>query len=205
MTCVGSFAEGASRVRRQTAGNGLNGTALCPGGLDLNAAYQICPEPKSKCKTNLSCLKTVKCNNKRGRRSLWGWGVFSDRRFRPYRRSRRSGCWNEHTIRLVTVCCEYICDNNGGSSNNGTAEILERLLWSDLFSIVLDHYLALKGRTGRGSFCESWFFIFCFKTWNYRGFHFLPERFDLLHSRKPRLPLNEYRDFLIRINWNVTI
>ncbi|XP_078350565.1 uncharacterized protein LOC144639503 [Oculina patagonica] len=119
---TGVQTEKTDRVRRQT-GSGLNGTALCSGGMDLNSAYQICPEPELDCETNVSCIKNPKCNMRRWVRSMpsffhYGWMARN--------RRRRSRCWNEHTIRLVTVCCKYIC-NNIGNSNNGTAEIFERL------------------------------------------------------------------------------
>ncbi|XP_078345519.1 uncharacterized protein LOC144631033 isoform X2 [Oculina patagonica] len=116
--------ERANRVRRQT-GNGLNGTALCPGGMDLNAAYQICPEPALDCETNMSCIKSPKCFPHQVPQI-----PYFVRMWRLGRRRRSSGsdvsCWNMHTTRLVTVCCKYIC-NNIGNSNNGTAEIFERL------------------------------------------------------------------------------
>ena len=116
MIYFGSFSERANRVRRQIVSD-LNGTAVCPEGMDLNAASQICPKPKSKCITNGSCSQNVNCAHgfwyprmgRRRRRSFFPWG----------------NCWNQHITRRVTVCCEYICDNPG-KSNNGTAEIFER-------------------------------------------------------------------------------
>ncbi|PFX28915.1 hypothetical protein AWC38_SpisGene6335 [Stylophora pistillata] len=43
-----------NRVRRQS-GSGLNGTKLCRGGMDLNSALQVCPEPKMKCNERFMC------------------------------------------------------------------------------------------------------------------------------------------------------
>jgi len=110
--------EKGNRKRRQS-GSSLNGAALCPGGMDLNTAYQICSEPKSKCKTRLSCSKSVRCGLARRRRFGFWWG---SHHYRP----SRSSCWDEHTTRRVTECCEYFCEN-AGNPNNGTAEIFERL------------------------------------------------------------------------------
>ncbi|KAL9953595.1 hypothetical protein ACROYT_G041038 [Oculina patagonica] len=107
--------ERANRVRRQT-GNGLNGTALCQGGMDLDAAYQICPEPTLDCETNMSCSKSPKCETRHGRQRI------------PFSLYRQSGCLNEHFTRLITVCCKYICNNianNPSNSNNRTAEVSE--------------------------------------------------------------------------------
>ena len=43
----------------------------------LNTAYQICSEPKWKCKTLSSFYKSVRCDQTRSRRSmLWFWGCF---------------------------------------------------------------------------------------------------------------------------------
>ena len=136
-----SFPEKGNRKRRQV-GSSLNATALCPGGMDLNKAYQICSEPKSKYKTRLSCSKTARCGLTRSRR--WSWLPYqgahygllpypiyrTHRRWRPRPRPRqlprRSGCWDEHTTRRVTECCTYFCDNVG-NPNSGTTDIFERL------------------------------------------------------------------------------
>ncbi|XP_078354918.1 uncharacterized protein LOC144639495 isoform X2 [Oculina patagonica] len=115
--------ERANRVRRQI-GSGLNGKALCLGGMDLNLAYQICPEPKLKCATTRSCTHTTKCKTRRRRWIGGGWS--RSHRQSTQSSSSRSDCWTEHVYRMVTVCCQYIC-NNIGNCNNGTAEIFERL------------------------------------------------------------------------------
>ena len=103
---VGSFAEKGNRKRRQIESS-LDAAPLCPGGMDLNTAYQICSDPKSECKTRLSCSKSARCGLARRRRSL-----------------HLSGCWNEHIIRRVTECCEYFCENVA-NPNNGTADIFQ--------------------------------------------------------------------------------
>ena len=103
-------AEKGNRKRRQI-GSSLDVAALCPGGMDLNTAYQICSEPKSKCKTRLSCSKTARCGLARRRRSWWGFSF-----------SHRSRCWDKHITRRVTECCEYFCEN---VENSTTIVILE--------------------------------------------------------------------------------
>ena len=187
MTVFGCFTGKTNRVRRQS-GSGLdNGTALCPGGMDLNKASLVCPEPKLECTTEHTCSQIVKCNNvndtddtreqrlrtrvrnlrrrirfllsehdrrvcsenatsrhfENRRREDTGHEVGSlpstGGRMDLYRmtlnsflprladylvRNSRNRCWNEHDIRLVMVCCKYICNNAGNS--NGTAEILQR-------------------------------------------------------------------------------
>ena len=145
----GCFTGRTNRVRRQS-GSGLeNGTALCPGGMDLSEASEACSEPKLDCKTEYTCGKIVKCRNVtrettnvRDRRLRIGrmlrlfnrrgyMGFHHRLRHRRFRRdsrslSRRSViCRNVHITRKVTVCCKYICSKAENSDNEG-AEIFER-------------------------------------------------------------------------------
>ena len=120
MTSDGSFAERGNRLRRQI-GSSQNNTALCAGGMDLETAYLMCSEPKSKCKTFSTCIKSARCG--RARRRRW---TFLPIGFFDWPPSRGSGCWDEHTITRVTDCCEYICEDVG-SPNNRTEGIFERL------------------------------------------------------------------------------
>ena len=117
ITPVGSFTERGNQKRQQTE---RNSAVLCPGGMDLNAAYQICPEPKSKCKTQLSRSKSVRCGRSRRRRFCFiGLSWLYPYHYRP-------SCWDEYTTRRITECCEYFCENVG-NLNNGTVETFARL------------------------------------------------------------------------------
>lgn len=120
ITPVGSFTERGNQKRQQTE---RNSAVLCPGGMDLNAAYQICPGPKSKCKTQFSRSKSVRCGRSRRRRFCFiGLTWLNHYHYSP----RRSSCWDEYTTRRITECCEYFCENVV-NPNNGTAETFARL------------------------------------------------------------------------------
>lgn len=95
----GSFAERAHRTRRQ-ASTGLNGTELCSGGMDLNTANQICPEPELKIIKYSSCVKYIECDGRRiGRLADGG-----------HEKSHDPGCRIVHGYGLISVCYGYICN-----------------------------------------------------------------------------------------------
>jgi len=91
--------ERAHRTRRQ-ASTGLNGTELCSGGMDLNTANQICPEPELKINKYSSCVKYIECDGRRiGRLADGG-----------HEKSHDPGCRVVHGYGLISVCYEYICN-----------------------------------------------------------------------------------------------
>lgn len=95
--------ERANRIRRSAS---LNDKVLCPGAMDLNEAYEICPEPKLKCKRVGSCFRYVHCDG--DARNFFGGGR------KLLRKNRRGSCRNQHTSSVV-MCCKYACDNFDGS------------------------------------------------------------------------------------------
>ncbi|RMX53087.1 hypothetical protein pdam_00018882 [Pocillopora damicornis] len=97
-----------NRVRRQSE-SGLNDTKLCPGGLDLNSALQVCSEPKIECDQTLMCFEISRCNDFwRRRRSLPFWLSYG-------------GCWYDHDTRNIVECCSYVC-NDIDEPTTGTVE-----------------------------------------------------------------------------------
>ncbi|KAJ7340044.1 ATP-binding cassette sub- F member 3 [Desmophyllum pertusum] len=96
--------ERANRRRRRIRTSPI-GKSLCPGGMDLNTAQQICPEPEKRCQEKGSCYNYVLCGNSR--------------------RGRAKRCQNRHGVSKIT-CCKYICLNFDASreeSGDGPGDV----------------------------------------------------------------------------------
>ncbi|XP_022785183.1 uncharacterized protein LOC111325615 [Stylophora pistillata] len=104
-----------NRVRRQS-GSGLNGTKLCRGGMDLNSALQVCPEPKMKCNERFMCSQINRCADYRPRRQIFSLGLFGHG-------WGSWGCFSLHDTRKIIECCNYVCNN----VDNPTTETVENI------------------------------------------------------------------------------
>ena len=81
---------------------------LCPGGMDLDAAFSTCSKPKMKCRIERrTCYKYVICSEvgKNG-----NWPIVTDQMMSA-KTSLSTDCRREHIWNAI-VCCEYTCTFN---------------------------------------------------------------------------------------------